>query len=216
MDSPAPANPDAADGAANPATPPPERPAMHAAAMRAHSQTHAEMARRARIAQRDTLTPAVQAELGLDRLSITPPALRRNSSAPNLSRLDDGLPKIVIGICGRPAGTVAGGLLLLSVLRVATTPKTPCLCAAMDKKARSKQMNHIVERLLRYGEFDVVVFGDETILNHSVEEWPLCDCLLCWHSGEASTERAGTGLPQLVWHLATRDVCAAILQMVFH
>jgi len=54
----------------------------------------------------------------------------------------------------------------------------------MDKKARSKQMNHIVERLLRYGEFDVVVFGDDTILNRPVEEWPLCDCLLCWHSGE--------------------------------
>ena len=63
-------------------------------------------------------------------------------------------------------------------------PATQRSCAAMDKKARSKQMNHIVERLLRYDEFDVVVFGDETILNQSVEEWPLCDCLLCWHSGE--------------------------------
>lgn len=46
-------------------------------------------------------------------------------------------------------------------------------------------MNHIVERLLRYGEFDVVVFGDDTILNKPVDEWPACDCLLCWHSGEA-------------------------------
>ena len=63
--------------------------------------------------------------------------------------------------------------------------------AAMDKKARSKQMNHIVERLLRYGEFDVVVFGDDTIVNKPVEEWPLCDCLLCWHSGEGEGERAG-------------------------
>jgi hypothetical protein len=53
----------------------------------------------------------------------------------------------------------------------------------MDKKATSKQMNHIVERLLRYGEFDVIVFGDDTILTQPVEEWPLCDCLLCWHSG---------------------------------
>jgi hypothetical protein len=58
----------------------------------------------------------------------------------------------------------------------------------MDKKARSKQMNHIVDRLLRYGEFDVVVFGDDTITNKPVEEWPLCDCLLCWHSGEPSTQ----------------------------
>ncbi|EFN57696.1 hypothetical protein CHLNCDRAFT_57228 [Chlorella variabilis] len=109
------------------------------------------MARRAKVAQRETLTPAVQHEFGLDRPSVTP-AIRRNSSAPSLSRLDDGLPKIVIGIC------------------------------AMDKKARSKQMNHIVERLLRYGEFDVVVFSDSTILTKPVDEWPLCDCLLCWHS----------------------------------
>jgi hypothetical protein len=57
------------------------------------------------------------------------------------------------------------------------------VAAAMNKKARSKQMNHIVERLLRYGEFDVVVFGDDTIVNEAVEDWPLCDCLLCWHSG---------------------------------
>ena len=64
-------------------------------------------------------------------------------------------------------------------------------------------MNHIVERLLRYGEFDVVVFGDDTILNQPVEEWPLCDCLLCWHSGgypqrarrwEGLKQRAGAGM----------------------
>ena len=35
-------------------------------------------------------------------------------------------------------------------------------------------MNHIVERLLRYGEFDVVVFSDNTILTKPVDEWPLC------------------------------------------
>lgn len=109
------------------------------------------MARRARVAQRETLTPAVQHELGLDGSSQLP-SIRRNSSAPSLSRLEDGLPKVVVGIC------------------------------AMDKKARSKQMNHIAERLLRFGEFDVVIFGDECILNHPVEDWPLCDCLLCWHS----------------------------------
>ncbi|KAL4445780.1 hypothetical protein ABPG77_008979 [Micractinium sp. CCAP 211/92] len=125
--------------------------ALQAAFQRAHSQTHAELARRAKLAQRETLSPAVQHELGLDRPSLTA-GIRRNSSAPLLSRLDDGLPKVVVGIC------------------------------AMDKKARSKQMNHIVERLLRYGEFDVVVFGDDTILNKAVDEWPLCDCLLCWHS----------------------------------
>ena len=52
----------------------------------------------------------------------------------------------------------------------------------MDKKARSKQMRAIIERLLRCGEFEVVVFGDETILNLPVEEWPIVTCLLTWHS----------------------------------
>ncbi len=53
-------------------------------------------------------------------------------------------------------------------------------------------MNHIVERLLRYGEFEVVVFGDDTILNKPAEEWPRCDCLLSWHSG-AAPGRASLG-----------------------
>ena len=26
------------------------------------------------------------------------------------------------------------------------------------------------------------MFGDEVILNHPVEDWPLCDALLSWHS----------------------------------
>ncbi len=73
--------------------------ALQAAFHRAHSQTHAELARRAKLAQRETLSPAVQHELGLDRPSLTA-GIRRNSSAPLLSRLDDGLPKVVVGICG--------------------------------------------------------------------------------------------------------------------
>jgi inositol hexakisphosphate/diphosphoinositol-pentakisphosphate kinase len=30
--------------------------------------------------------------------------------------------------------------------------------------------------------FEVVVFGDECILNQPVERWPLCDCLMAWYS----------------------------------
>ena len=33
-----------------------------------------------------------------------------------------------------------------------------------------------------FGEFEIVVFGDEVILNQSIEEWPMCDALLSWHS----------------------------------
>lgn len=53
----------------------------------------------------------------------------------------------------------------------------------MDKKANSKQMRAITERLMRYGEFEIIIFGDDTILNKPVDEWPVVQCLLSWHSG---------------------------------
>ncbi|GAB4823839.1 hypothetical protein N2152v2_010885 [Parachlorella kessleri] len=82
-----------------------------------------------------------------------PKQMKRTFSAPGLSREgEDGLPLVRIGIC------------------------------AMDKKAKSKQMMNIVDRLKRYGEFDILLFGDDTICNKPVEEWPVVDCLLTWHS----------------------------------
>ncbi len=53
---------------------------------------------------------------------------------------------------------------------------------AMDKKANSKPMRAIIQRLIAFGEFEVELFGDDNILNKPVSEWPLCDCLLSWHS----------------------------------
>ena len=72
--------------------------------------------------------------------------------APGLADEDIALPKIRMGIC------------------------------AMDKKANSKPMRAIVQRLIAFGEFEVELFGDDNILNKPVSEWPLCDCLLSWHS----------------------------------
>lgn len=85
-----------------------------AAFMRAQSQGAAELTKKARRVQRDTLTPAVQHEFGLDRPSSValtpPPAMRRNSSAPMLSREgEDGLPKVVVGICGEEEARQRGG-----------------------------------------------------------------------------------------------------------
>lgn len=78
---------------------------------------------------------------------------KRNESAPDLrASLDEDLPRITVGVC------------------------------AMDKKAKSKQMRAITERLTRYGEFKITVFGDDTILNAPIEEWPIVQCLLSWHS----------------------------------
>eukprot|EP00775_Hariotina_reticulata_P005842 gene5842-6083_t len=55
------------------------------------------------------------------------------------------------------------------------------LCA-MDKKAQSKPMCEIIARLTAGGEFEIVNFGDQVILDQPVEEWPLCDVMLSWHS----------------------------------
>ena len=53
---------------------------------------------------------------------------------------------------------------------------------AMDKKARSKAMSEILTRLEKFGEFEIVVFGDDVILNQPVELWPKVDALLSWFS----------------------------------
>lgn len=52
----------------------------------------------------------------------------------------------------------------------------------MDKKAGSKPVAEIVRRLTADGEFALVPFGDEVILNAPIADWPLCDVLLAWHS----------------------------------
>lgn len=77
-----------------------------------------------------------------------------DAQAPGLADqdVDSSLPKIKIGIC------------------------------AMDKKAKSKPMKAILERLLAFGEFETELFGDDNILNYPVSQWPTCDCLLSWHS----------------------------------
>lgn len=61
-------------------------------------------------------------------------------------------------------------------------PKLRVGVCAMDKKAHSKPMKEILTRLGAWGEFEIVKFGDDAILNKPVEEWPRCDCLLSWFS----------------------------------
>ncbi|XP_074862603.1 inositol hexakisphosphate and diphosphoinositol-pentakisphosphate kinase 1 isoform X4 [Carettochelys insculpta] len=53
---------------------------------------------------------------------------------------------------------------------------------AMTKKSKSKPMTQILERLCKFEYITVVIMGEDVILNEPVENWPLCDCLISFHS----------------------------------
>ncbi|XP_053330472.1 inositol hexakisphosphate and diphosphoinositol-pentakisphosphate kinase 2 isoform X3 [Spea bombifrons] len=53
---------------------------------------------------------------------------------------------------------------------------------AMAKKSKSKPMQEILERLSLFKYITVVIFEEDVILNEPVEKWPLCDCLISFHS----------------------------------
>ncbi|XP_029909555.1 inositol hexakisphosphate and diphosphoinositol-pentakisphosphate kinase 1 isoform X4 [Myripristis murdjan] len=55
------------------------------------------------------------------------------------------------------------------------------ICSMM-KKSKSKPMTQILERLCKFDYIDVVIFPEEVILDEPVENWPLCDCLISFHS----------------------------------
>ncbi|XP_077451778.1 inositol hexakisphosphate and diphosphoinositol-pentakisphosphate kinase 2 isoform X3 [Stigmatopora argus] len=55
------------------------------------------------------------------------------------------------------------------------------ICCMM-KKSKSKPMTHILERLCKFDYIEVVIFPEDVILEEPVEKWPLCDCLISFHS----------------------------------
>ena len=52
---------------------------------------------------------------------------------------------------------------------------------AMDKKAKSKPMREILKRLPDQC-FDIIIFGDDCILNKAVEDWPVVEVLIAFYS----------------------------------
>lgn len=60
---------------------------------------------------------------------------------------------------------------------------------AMDKKARSKPMKEILSRLPE-DLFEIVVFGDDCILNQPIESWPVVEVLISFYSTRFPTEKA--------------------------
>ncbi|KAL3286290.1 hypothetical protein HHI36_000799 [Cryptolaemus montrouzieri] len=53
---------------------------------------------------------------------------------------------------------------------------------AMSKKSQSKPMKEILTRLQEFEYIKVTVFPEDVILQKAVEEWPVCDCLISFHS----------------------------------
>ncbi|GMR55881.1 hypothetical protein PMAYCL1PPCAC_26076, partial [Pristionchus mayeri] len=57
---------------------------------------------------------------------------------------------------------------------------------AMQRKATSKPMRAIMGKIVDYYSdwLEYFVFPEDVILNEPVEKWPLCDCLISFHSSE--------------------------------
>lgn len=60
----------------------------------------------------------------------------------------------------------------------------------MAKKTQSKPMKEILTRLQEFEYIRMVVFAEDVILNDPVESWPICDCLISFHSKGFPLEKA--------------------------
>ncbi|KAK0555108.1 inositol hexakisphosphate and diphosphoinositol-pentakisphosphate kinase [Tilletia horrida] len=77
----------------------------------------------------------------------------------------------------------------------ATTAPLPVVIlgvAAMDRKARSKPMQNILNRLMANTEVDIqiVMFGDKTLIDEPPESWPICDVLISFFSSGFPIDKA--------------------------
>ena len=60
---------------------------------------------------------------------------------------------------------------------------------AMDKKSQSKPMKEILKRLPEK-MFDIVIFGDDCILNKPIEEWPIVEVCIAFYSSHYPIDKA--------------------------
>ncbi|KAJ1962104.1 inositol hexakisphosphate and diphosphoinositol-pentakisphosphate kinase [Dipsacomyces acuminosporus] len=61
---------------------------------------------------------------------------------------------------------------------------------AMDSKSRSKPMTNILNRLVAANQYELVFFGEKTILDEDIEKWPICDFLISFFSKGFPLEKA--------------------------
>jgi hypothetical protein len=76
------------------------------------------------------------------------------------------LTKITLGICAMVGDSASLPFLLIWV---------------QDKKARSKPMKEIISRFPE-DIFQIIIFGDNCILNQPIESWPVVECLIAFYS----------------------------------
>ena len=96
---------------------------------------------------------------------------------------------------GRAGGAASGG----HALRLG-------ICAR-EKKARSKPMREIVQRLEATGQFVAVVFTDEVLLKCPIDQWPRVDALIAFYSAGFPLDKA------IAYVEATRPFCLNNLHM---
>lgn len=61
---------------------------------------------------------------------------------------------------------------------------------AMAKKTQSKPMKEILTRLGEFEFIKLVTFEENVILREPVQNWPICDCLVSFHSKGFPLEKA--------------------------
>jgi inositol-hexakisphosphate/diphosphoinositol-pentakisphosphate 1-kinase len=82
-----------------------------------------------------------------------------------------------------------GGAPSLSVQRSSNKRRIVLGICAMDKKTSAKPMREILGRLPTE-DFEVIIFGNATILDEPVEKWPRCGALLSFFSTNFPLEKA--------------------------
>jgi len=60
----------------------------------------------------------------------------------------------------------------------------------MNTKSQGNPMKALLRRLEASGIFDIIIFGDDVILNQPIEEWPKVECLIGFYSNGFPLEKA--------------------------
>uniref|UniRef100_A0A0K0DBS3 diphosphoinositol-pentakisphosphate 1-kinase n=1 Tax=Angiostrongylus cantonensis TaxID=6313 RepID=A0A0K0DBS3_ANGCA len=63
---------------------------------------------------------------------------------------------------------------------------------AMNRKATSKPMRAIMSKIVDYYKdwLEYFIFPESVIINEPVDRWPLCDCLISFHSTDFPLHKA--------------------------